>query len=310
MRRWTWRRMLGGAGAVAMAVIVAGCSPSSMPSPDDPSPSASKTPSASGRTGTPTPTSTASADESAPSDGSDSGESDTGGSSSDASGDSGSSSSGSGDSASAAVRYGWGTVAGGDEFAYTGAPSSSNWSVYDSVGHAGNGVRSPSAFSVSGGVVRVSGDANGTTGGMAARFDSSTYGKWEVRMRVSQRDPKYHPVLLLWPNSNSWPCDGEVDFAEGWAATDVVNFVLISGCEKTVTRTNQTIDQTAWHNYAVEWNSTTMIGYIDGVEFFRDTTASHLPPGPMHLCIQLDWFPDGSATSPSWMEVDWVRFYR
>lgn len=211
---------------------------------------------------------------------------------------------------SAAVRYNWGPIAAGDEFGYTGAPKVSKWQAYNSIGHAGNGIRTPSAFHVANGVLRVSGDAKGTTGGMAAQFDNSRYGKWEVRMRVSERDPQYHPVLLLWPDSEKWPCDGEVDFAEGWDRTDIVNFVLISGCEDTVTRQFTSIDQTQWHDYAVEWTPTAMIGYIDGVEVFRDTNTSHLPPGPMHLCIQLDWFPNGSATKPSWMDVDWVRFYR
>lgn len=213
-------------------------------------------------------------------------------------------------STSAAVRYGWGKIAARDEFNYSGAPLASKWTVYDSVGHDGQGLRSPKAFAVEDGVMRITGDTTGTTGGMAARFDSVKYGKWEVRMRVPERDPKYHPVLLLWPDSEKWPCDGEVDFAEGWGETNIVNFVLISGCEDTVTRKYTSIDQTQWHDYAVEWTSAGMVGYIDGVEVFRDTTASHQPPGPMHLTIQLDWFPDGSPTIPSTMEVDWVHFYR
>lgn len=50
--------------------------------------------------------------------------------------------------------------------------------------------------------------------------------------------------------------------------------------------------------------------YIDGVKWFEDTNLSHLPPGPMHQTIQLDWFPSGStATTPSRMNVDWIRIY-
>jgi hypothetical protein len=29
----------------------------------------------------------------------------------------------------------------------------------------------------------------------------------------------------------------------------------------------------------------------------------------MHQTIQLDWFPDGTATTPSQMQVDWIRVY-
>ena len=35
-----------------------------------------------------------------------------------------------------------------------------------------------------------------------------------------------------------------------------------------------------------------------------------LPPRPMHLCVQLDFFPAGDAeVRPSRMDVDWVRQY-
>ena len=35
-----------------------------------------------------------------------------------------------------------------------------------------------------------------------------------------------------------------------------------------------------------------------------------LPPGPMHLCIQLDWFPEGKDDGqPGEMHVDWVKQY-
>ena len=34
-------------------------------------------------------------------------------------------------------------------------------------------------------------------------------------MRTNARDSEYHPVLILWPDSENWPCDGEIDYAEG-----------------------------------------------------------------------------------------------
>ena len=69
-------------------------------------------------------------------------------------------------------------------------------------------------------------------------------------------------------------------------------------------------DTTQWHNYAVEWTPTGITGYIDGVQAFRDTDTAHLPSGSMHQTVQLDWFPDGTATKVSTMSVDWVRVYK
>lgn len=212
-----------------------------------------------------------------------------------------------------AVLRGWGAVIAGDEFNYSGVPDAQKWSVYNSAGHAGNGIRSPTKISVTGSALRIDGDEKGTTGGMSAKFDRNLgkYGRWESRMRTSTREPQYHPVLILWPDSNNWPCDGEIDFAEGTKDTSQIGFYHHYSCENKQTTAKKTIDTTQWHNYAVEWTETAIIGYLDGVEWFRDESPSHQPPNGMHQTIQLDWFPgDGTgAPKPSWIEVDWARYY-
>ena len=213
------------------------------------------------------------------------------------------------DGVQAAVANNWGSVVSGDEFSYTGAPNSAKWSVYNSAGHAGKGLRSPTAWNVDGSVARVTGNSAGTTGGMSASFGRRKYGRWEVRMRTSARDPEYHPVLLLWPDSGSWPCDGEVDYAEGTSDTTLMHVYLHHGCDNQQTSVAQAIDTTQWHNYAVDWQPNGITGYIDGAVWFRDTNTAHLPPGSMHQTVQLDWFPDGTTLNPSWMEVNWVRTY-
>jgi beta-glucanase (GH16 family) len=209
----------------------------------------------------------------------------------------------------AAAVNGWGSVIAGDEFNYTGAPKRSKWKVYHARGHAGKGLRRPSAWKVNGTVARVTGDSSGRTGGMGAKFGRQKYGRWEVRMRTNRRDSEYHPVLLLWPDSKNWPCDGEVDYGEGGRDTSLVNFYLHYGCKNKQVKASKTVDLTQWHNFAVEWQPKEITGYVDGVEWFRSTTVAHHPPGSMHQTIQLDWFPNGTMLHKSWMEVDWVRVY-
>ncbi len=215
----------------------------------------------------------------------------------------------SGDGVQAATQLAWGSPVAGDEFNYTGGPDPAKWSVYDSAGHAGNGLRKPGQIAVDGTKATISGTADGTTGGMAAKFDRRKYGRWEARMKVSERDPKYHPVLLLWPDSEKWPCDGEIDYAEGTGDPAVMNFFHHYSCDNRQTHARRTVDATQWHNYAVEWTDKGIVGYLDGAEWFRDTDPTHQPPGPMHQTVQLDWFPDGTATKPSTMDVDWIRVY-
>ncbi|MFJ5697373.1 glycoside hydrolase family 16 protein [Arthrobacter sp. NPDC093139] len=211
----------------------------------------------------------------------------------------------------AATTLGWGPVVAGDEFSYTGAPDSAKWGVYDSAGHAGNGIRSPKAWSVANGVATVTGDSAGTTGGMSAKFARQKYGRWETRMKTNARDPQYHPVLILWPTKPSSTCD-EIDYAEGAGNTSKIKFFLHYECggSNFQTQSSYAVDTTQWHNYAVEWTPAGITGYVDGVKTFTDTNPAHQPSGAMQQTLQLDWFPNGGATAPSQMQVDWVRVYK
>ena len=215
-----------------------------------------------------------------------------------------------GDGSQAATNFGWGPVVAGDEFSNTGAPDSTKWSVYNSAGHAGKGIRSPQAWSVANGVATVSGDSAGTTGGMSAKFSQQRYGRWETRMKTNARDPQYHPVLIL--SNSSAPNCPEIDYAESTKDTTLMKFFLHYACggEDFQTTTATPVDSTQWHNYAVEWTPAAITGYIDGVKTFTDTNPAHQPAVAMKQTVQLDWFPDGSATKPSQMQVDWVRVYQ
>jgi Glycosyl hydrolases family 16 len=222
-----------------------------------------------------------------------------------------------GDGTTAAQTLGWGPVLRGDEFNYTGAPDPAKWTVYgDYAGHAGNGQRLKAQTTVNGSAARISGDVNGNTGGMSAKYDEGIgkYYRLESRMRTSERTPRYHPVMLMWADA----VDGgqvitaapEIDYAEGTADPTKINFYLHWQGSSQTTSASKVLDTTQWHNYAVEWTDKAVIGYVDGVEWFRDTDPAHIPNTPMHSTIQLDWFPQDSATAaPAWMEVDWTREY-
>jgi len=211
---------------------------------------------------------------------------------------------------SAARRFSWGTAVSRDEFNYTGAPNPTLWKVYNSSGHGGHGLRRPSAWSVNGSYATVTGNSKGTTGGMSANY-AQKYGRWEVRMRTNKRDSEYHSILMLWPaGTTRWSTCPEVDFAESTKDVTKIKFFLHYGCAPDQTRAVRTIDTTQWHNYAVEWTSTHITGYIDGVQYFKDTNKRHLPPGAMHQTIQEDWFPDGTTTRTSTMSIDWARVYK
>jgi hypothetical protein len=208
----------------------------------------------------------------------------------------------------AAVANGWGAPVTGDEFNYTGTPDATKWIVYNSVGHAGNGIRSPQQVTVDGSKMVMTGTPDGTTAGMSAKFANQKYGRWEVRAAGSG-DNEYHMVSILWPDSGNWPCDGEVDYAETTGDWNVIKFFHHYGCSNLQTSQSKTLDVTQFHNYAVDWSPNGIVGYVDGAKWFEDTNSAHQPPGPMHQTLQLDWFPDSTANGAGEMRVDWVRVY-
>jgi beta-glucanase (GH16 family) len=161
---------------------------------------------------------------------------------------------------------------------------------------------------VQNGIMTIRGDSKGTTGGMAWSGDQR-FGKWEVRARFPKGDKQYHPVLLLWPEGK-WPDGGEVDFAETTSASSDVSFFLHYSSSNKQKSAEKPLDLTQWHNYAVEWVNGRITGYIDGRQWFQSTDGSTLPPGQMHLAIQLDYFPDGGSPKPTQMDVDYVRIYK
>nr|WP_296374058.1 glycoside hydrolase family 16 protein [Pseudonocardia sp.] len=181
--------------------------------------------------------------------------------------------------------------------------------MYDGPGHGGQGKRSPSAVSTAGGVLTITGDSSGTTAGMAWN-PGQKYGRWEGRVKAPASDPSYNALLLLWPDAENWPSGGEVDFMEmSDPSRQETNMFLHYGADNQQLNGKVQVDATQWHNWAVEWTPDAITAYVDGKEWYRTTDKNTFPPGPMHLCIQLDWFPQGGGAKESTMQVDWVRQY-
>ncbi|BBY66173.1 hypothetical protein MHEL_44160 [Mycolicibacterium helvum] len=182
-----------------------------------------------------------------------------------------------------------------------------DWWVY--AGKTQHGNRTASAISFADGVMTITGDANGNDAGIAWG-PGQMYGAWEVRMRAPVGAANYDPVLLLWPDAENWPTGGEIDFAEIWgdSSRQAVNSVLHYSSTNQQAGATIAVDATQWHTYSVTWTPTAITTYVDGVPIFSTTDTSMFPPGPMHLCIQLDVLgPDIAAGAQ--MQVAWVKEY-
>jgi beta-glucanase (GH16 family) len=214
-----------------------------------------------------------------------------------------------GSETSAGKMLGWGDPAVDEEFE---GPLGPQWRPYDGPGHVGNGRRSPEAITVDDGVLTIAGDAEGTTGGMLLD-QGQMYGRWEGRVRAPKSDETYNALLLLWPDAEDWPEGGEVDFMEMLDADRQRTKIFVHyGEDNDQVQGEVEVDATQWHNWAVEWSPDHIAAYLDGREWYRTTDKDVLPPRPMHLAIQLDWFPeqgDEDDVEPSRMEVDWIKQY-
>lgn len=205
----------------------------------------------------------------------------------------------------AAARFGWAGLTFSEDF---NAPlSRDKWTLYDGPGHAGNGRRTPEQLSYAGGVMTITGDTEGNTEGVAARH-YQRYGRWEVRAKSPPGAASYHPVLLLWRESEE--TKAEFDFMEIFdPARQKVDSFLHYGPDNRQFHHSVQIDATQWHNYAIEWTPDHVALFVDGREWGRTTDKAVQPPMRMRQTIQLDWFPDDGATTTTQMQIDWARAY-
>jgi beta-glucanase (GH16 family) len=215
----------------------------------------------------------------------------------------------------AAVRFGWTAMTAHDEFDGD-ALDEEHWSPYRGRTTDDVGQHDPDNLSVSDGTLKLTSRGN-TSAGMAWD-DGQKYGRWEARVRA-ERGSGYGPVLLLWPDSEDWPEDGEIDIMEipkGDRAK--AHFTMHWGEDNTQDGASTAGDFTQWHTFAVEWTPDHVIGYVDGAQVYRTDDPDANPPGPMHFAMQQDigpygddWIPAPDASTPATctFEVDWVRIY-
>jgi beta-glucanase (GH16 family) len=212
------------------------------------------------------------------------------------------------------------------------ALDTTKWSAYDSKSSNGISQWKPGAIGVGNGELQINGhgkdpSGKGNTSGALCwcRGDGDrTYGLWMVRAKFDA-GTGYGVAMLLWPQSNRWPQDGELDLVE--SARPKKNTALSSihwgnppGGERDSGKL--TGDYTQWHVYAVDWQPTYVKYSIDGQTVY-DTRFSAKKPGipktPMHLVMQQEpgpfgapgWIPAPDASTPDrvTVHVDWVRMY-
>jgi beta-glucanase (GH16 family) len=156
------------------------------------------------------------------------------------------------------------------------------------------------------------------TGGLrvTSAADGTPYGRYLVRFRIDKaRGIEY--VLLLWPDSERWPADGEVDFAEDEGGNRLASTASLVTAGAPIQR-RLAKDNGQWHVMGVDWTPKSLVYTIDGVEWGR-VSSPLVPTSAHHLAIQTQaepcgrsWGPCPDATTPAEvdLQVDWVAIYR
>jgi hypothetical protein len=198
------------------------------------------------------------------------------------------------------------------------------WSVYDYPD--ANFPRVASNFSVGGGTAQLRGTYDKGTGtilgsGMASHV-SQKYGRWEMRVKVDA-GRGYSAAGLLWPTSERWPTDGEVDLFEiPHAARQDIFQTVHNGVRNNTGENKIFMDATQWHTYAIEWSPTKLVYYVDGAVKWTVTKSALVPStGNLNLTLQLDpgtakecgtWFecPNASTPAVTTMSVDYVKIWK
>jgi len=219
------------------------------------------------------------------------------------------------DGTQAAVLLGWGPVIDGDEFVGT-TINTTRWGLYNGPGHTGNGTRRPGAFSQHDGMLTITGDANDQSGGATFRRGSNGY-RLECRVRAypdgprGNRPDEYHPVLILWPDSNEWPEGAEYDFLEFDIGDNKGAGFMHLPNHQPYRQDHFTfnVDPTQWFNMACEWNRSkrTLKAWCNGVQVYSGSGRVAEAPGPMHPTFQLDHF--GGRPRRAKFDMMFIRVY-
>lgn len=199
-----------------------------------------------------------------------------------------------------------------------------NWSLYDSPGNRGFGLRRPSAISVSNGKLIITAKMeNGSlvSGGMSLKRDMP-YGKYVFRVRTdNDPDRATSGVILTWPQAGNNHRNGENNMYETLAKTTNRNpfFTFIHkpfGNASTQEHYRHDADGAQFQVMSMEWTPSRITITRQGPGSsssdswtVNETGADLIPDVPHHLAIQLDGWKH-SMSSTVRMEVDYVEVYK
>ncbi|MGI9596823.1 MAG: glycoside hydrolase family 16 protein [Acidimicrobiales bacterium] len=212
---------------------------------------------------------------------------------------------------------------------FGGRDTISDWSIYNGPGHAGNGLRRPSAVKKYHGKLVITANRQGNktvSGGMSKRGLSQTYGCYRFRVRT---DHDYSNVtsgvVMTWPTNTGKKNGGENDIYETThrysKRKPFMTFIHKPGDHSGNSREQHWYRHDAqadrYQIMTMVWTPDEMIIRREGLDIRdRYTVTEHtvprsnIPHVPHHPTIQLDARTGGMLSAPVRLELDWFEVYR
>jgi beta-glucanase (GH16 family) len=156
------------------------------------------------------------------------------------------------------------------------------------------------------------------------------YGRIEARLKLPQTQGIWPAFWMLGNDIGTvgWPACGELDIMEHVGFEPNITHGAMHGPNYSGNTPfagthylNERVDAN-YHVYAMEWNSTSVRWFVDGVQFYSVTRSQVQGYGnwvfdhPFFLILNVavggSWpgNPDGSSTFPQRMYVDYIRVYQ
>jgi hypothetical protein len=138
------------------------------------------------------------------------------------------------------------------------------------------------------------------------------YGRFSVRFRTDSLEG-YKVAWLLWPVSEVWPRDGEIDFPEGPLDGNISAFMhrqgATSGDDKDVFETPVPLAD-GWHTATIEWTEDKVVFILN--DEVIGTSTSRIPNTPMRWVLQTETCIGNCQPAPTTqgnLQIDWVVVY-
>jgi uncharacterized repeat protein (TIGR01451 family) len=160
--------------------------------------------------------------------------------------------------------------------------------------------------------------------GMVDSYNSFSfqYGYAEARLKVPAGNGFWPAFWMLPVNDGPWPRD-EIDVMENLGYNPIAAYFTYHWPSGDTTQqighhiTGPDFSE-GWHTFAVDWEPSAIIWYVDGVERARYTEVDNITSKPMFVILNLaigsedSWPgpPDDTTPFPSYFQVDYVRVWQ